>query len=117
MIFGFESMHSCSVQLSGVQVFQVFKPQVFGVCFSFSYFALSNLQLLRAFGDLRVAFFVPSGFQAFGVHGFRVFGLWVFVFLMLVLRACKLSGFLPLMFSSFRLSFFDLSPELLIACS
>ena len=73
--------------------------------FFFPYFALSNLQLLRAFVDLRVVFFVPSGFRAFGVHGFRVFGLRVFMFLVVVLPSCKLSGFLPLMFSSFRLSF------------
>ena len=83
----------------------------------FPYFALSNLQLLRAFVDLRVVFFVPSGFRAFGFHGFRVFCLRVFMFLVVVLPSCKLSGFLPLMFSSFRLSFFDLSPELSIVCS
>ena len=83
----------------------------------FSYFALSNLQLFRAFVDLRVVLFVLSGFRAFGFHGLRAFGLRVFVFWMLVFPACKLSGFLPFMFSSFRLSFFDISPELSIVCS
>ena len=83
----------------------------------FSYFALSNLQLFRAFVDLRVVCFVLSGFRAFGFHGLRAFGLRVFVFWMLVFPACKLSGFLSFMFSSFRLSFFDISPELSIVCS
>ena len=47
--------------------------------------------------------------------GFLAFGF--SCFLMIVLPACKLSGFRPLMFSSFRLSFSDLSPELSIVCS
>ena len=84
---------------------------MFDICF-FSCFALLNLQLFRAFVDLRVVCFVLSGFRAFGFHGLRAFGLRVFVFWMLVFPACKLSGFLPFMFSSFRPSFFDISPEL-----
>ena len=61
-------------------------------------------------------------FREFGVSGFRfswVSGFWPSGFR--VFDACflarQLSGFLPFMFSSFRLSFFDLSPELSIVCS
>ena len=107
--FGFESMRSCPFSFL---VFMFFRCSDLRCSTFFFFFALSNLQLFRAFVDLRVVFFVLSGFRAFGFHGLRAFGLRVFVFWMLVFPACKLSSFLPFMFSSFRLSFFDISPEL-----
>ena len=100
------SAFSCSC-FSGVQA-----PGVQRLFFHISHF--------RTFSFFRLSWIFVlhfSCFRGFGFHGLRAFGLRVFVIWMLVLPACKLSGFLPFMFSSFRLSFFDISPELSIVCS
>ena len=77
--FGFESMHSCSVQISGVHVSKVFRPQVFDVCFfivrtfepsAFAGFRGSLCRIFRAFG--------VSGFLLSWVSGFRPSGFCVF---------------------------------------
>ena len=92
-----------------------------------SAFSCSCFSGVQAPGVQRL-FFHISHFRTFSFFGlswifvlyfscFRGFGLSVFVIWMLVLPACKLSGLLPFMFSSFRLSFFDVSPELSIVCS
>ena len=87
---------------------------MFDVCFfifrtlepsAFAGFRGSSCCIFRAFG---VSGFWFSWVSGFWPSGFRVYACF---------PACQLSGFLPFMFSSFRLSFFDLSPELSIVCS
>ena len=102
------SAFSCScfpgVQASGVRrlffIFRTFEPS------AFAGFRGSSCCIFRAFGVSGFRFSWVSGFWP---SGFRVFDA--------CFPACQLSGFLPFMFSSFRLSFFDLSPELSIVCS
>ena len=74
--------------------------------FSFAGFRGSSCCIFREFGVSGFRFSWVSGFWP---SGFRVFDA--------CFLACQLLGFLPFMFSSFRLSFFDLSPELSIVCS
>ena len=102
------SAFSCScfpgVQALGVRcfffIFRTLEPS------SFASFRGSSYCIFRAFG---VSGFWFSWVSRFWPSGFRVCDA--------CFPACQLSGFLPFMFSSFRLSFFDLSPELSIVCS
>ena len=103
------SAFSCScfpgVQASGVRrffffIFRTFEPS------AFAGFCGSSCCIFRAFGVSGCRFSWVSGFWP---SGFRVFDAGF--------PDCKLSGVLPFTFSSFRLSFFDLSPELSIVCS
>ena len=81
--------------------------------------------ILRTFEASAFAGFRGSScciFRAFGVSGFGfswVSGVWPWGFHVFdaCFPDCKLSGFLPFMFSSYRLSFFDLAPELSVVCS
>ena len=81
-------------------IFRTFEPS------AFAGFRGSSCCIFRACGVSGFRFSWVSGFWP---SGFRVFDA--------CFPACKLSDFLPFMFSSFRLSFFDLSPELSIVCS
>ena len=70
-------------------IFRTFEPS------AFAGFRGSSCCIFRAFGVSGFRFSWVSGFWP---SGFRVFDA--------CFPACKLSGFLPFMFSSFRLSFF-----------
>ena len=113
--FDFESMRSCLFSFlvfmfsrcSGLTcstfvffIFRTFEPS------AFAGFRGSSCCIFREFGVSGFRFSWVSGFWP---SGFRVFDA--------CFLACQLSGFLPFMFSSFRLGFFHLSPEFSTVCS